>query len=491
MTPHSIDVSMSPLTRRSFISQTTGLSLSSLAAATLLQRDLQAAESTEPIVGARALPGLPHHEPRVKRVIWLMQSGAPSHCDLFDYKPLLAQRRGEEIPESIHKGQKLSTMTQGRSKPCLGPRAPFRQHGESGRWISDFLPHTASVVDDICMIHSMKTEAVNHAPAMTFLLTGAEQPGRPSAGAWTSYGLGSDNDNLPTYCVMTSRDREGTCGQLFYDFYWNSGFLPSKYQGVKFRQGGSPVLYLGNPDGLSADVRRAQLDGLASLNSSRFAQTGDPEIQTRIAQYEMAFRMQTAMPEAVDTSQEPKHILDLYGPQATQKGTFASNCLLARRLAERGVKFIQLMHSGWDQHSNLPTQLKEQCVDTDQPSAALVKDLKQRGLLEDTLIIWGGEFGRTPFGQGDINNQKTHGRDHHPYCYSIWMTGGGVKRGISYGETDEYGYNVVRDKVHVHDLQATLMHLLGIDHRQLTYKFQGRHYRLTDVHGEVVSRILA
>ena len=491
MTPHSIDVSMSPLTRRRFISQTTGLSLSSLAAATLLQRDLQAAESTEPIVGARALPGLPHHEPRVKRVIWLMQSGAPSHCDLFDYKPLLAQRRGEEIPESIHKGQKLSTMTQGRSKPCLGPRAPFRQHGESGRWISDFLPHTASVVDDICMIHSMKTEAVNHAPAMTFLLTGAEQPGRPSAGAWTSYGLGSDNDNLPTYCVMTSRDREGTCGQLFYDFYWNSGFLPSKYQGVKFRQGGSPVLYLGNPDGLSADVRRAQLDGLASLNSSRFAQTGDPEIQTRIAQYEMAFRMQTAMPEAVDTSQEPKHILDLYGPQATQKGTFASNCLLARRLAERGVKFIQLMHSGWDQHSNLPTQLKEQCVDTDQPSAALVKDLKQRGLLEDTLIIWGGEFGRTPFGQGDINNQKTHGSDHHPYCYSIWMTGGGVKRGISYGETDEYGYNVVRDKVHVHDLQATLMHLLGIDHRQLTYKFQGRHYRLTDVHGEVVSRILA
>ena len=490
MTNHTIDDSRAPLARRSFLSQTAGLSLSTLAAATLLQRDLHADEASAPIAGARPLPGLPHHEPQVKRVIWLMQSGAPSHCDLFDYKPLLEQRRGEEIPESIHKGQKLSTMTQGRSKPCLGPRAPFRQHGQSGRWISDFLPHTASVVDDICMIHSMKTEAVNHAPAMTFLLTGAEQPGRPSAGAWTSYGLGSDNDNLPTYCVMTSRDREGTCGQLFYDFYWNSGFLPSKYQGVKFRQGGSPVLYLGNPDGLSVDIRRAQLDGLAALNRNRFEQVGDPEIQTRIAQYEMAFRMQSAMPEAVDTSQEPQHILDLYGPQATQKGTFASNCLLARRLAERGVKFIQLMHSGWDQHSNLPTQLKEQCVDTDQPSAALVKDLKQRGLLDDTLIIWGGEFGRTPFGQGDINNQKTHGRDHHPYCYSIWMAGGGVKRGIAYGETDEYGYNVVRDKVHVHDLQATLMHLLGIDHKRLTYKFQGRHYRLTDVHGEVVTGIL-
>ena len=473
--------------RREFLSQA-GLSLGAIGLASLLDRDATAAERAG---GYRGLPELPHHEPRVKRVIWLMQSGAPSHTDLFDYKPLLAEKRGEQIPESIHKGQKLSTMTQGKGKPCLGPRAPFQQHGESGLWLSEFLPHTASIADDICMINSMNTQAVNHAPAMTFLLTGAEEPGRPSAGAWTSYGLGSDNDDLPTYCVMTSRDREGTCGQLFYDFYWTAGFLPSRFQGVKFRQSGDPVLYIRNPEGLSASARRTMLDGLASLNREKFGQVGDPEIETRIAQYEMAYRMQTAMPEAVDTSQESKTTLEAYGPQVTQRGTFANNCLMARRLAERGVKFIQLMHSGWDQHSNLPTQLKEQCVDTDQPSAALVKDLKQRGLLEDTLVIWGGEFGRTPFGQGDINNKKKHGRDHHPYCYSIWMAGAGIKAGTSYGLTDEYGYNVVENKVHVHDLQATLMHLLGIDHERLTFKFQGRHYRLTDVHGHVVDGVLA
>jgi len=476
------------LARRSFLRSSAGVSLGAIGLASLLNRDASAADSQG---GYRGLPELPHHTPKVKRVIWLMQSGAPSHTDLFDYKPLLAERRGEEIPESIHKGQKLSTMTQGKSKPCLGPRAPFHQHGQSGRWFSDFLPHTASIADDICMVHSMNTQAVNHAPAMTFLLTGAEQPGRPSAGAWTSYGLGSDNDDLPTYCVMTSRDREGTCGQLFYDFYWSAGFLSSKFQGVKFRQNGDPVLYIRNPEGLSASVRRTLLDGLAKLNQEKFEQVGDPEIQTRISQYEMAYRMQTAMPEAVDTTMESKSTLEMYGPQVQQRGTFANNCLLARRLAERGVKFIQLMHSGWDQHSNLPTQLKEQCVDTDQPSAALVKDLKQRGLLEDTLVIWGGEFGRTPFGQGDINNKTKHGRDHHPYCYSIWMTGGGVKQGISYGETDEYGYNVVSDKVHVHDLQATILHLLGIDHERHTFKFQGRHYRLTDVHGKVVKGVLS
>jgi len=480
-------------TRRSFLGAS-GVSVGSLALASLLGRDADAAQGAGPALsegGYRGLDGLPHFPPKVKRVIWLMMSGAPSHVDLFDYKPLLEERRGEQIPESIHQGQKLSTMTQGKGKPCLGSRAPFRRHGECGRWMNDFLPHTASIADDICMIHSMKTEAVNHAPAMTFLLTGAEQPGRPSAGAWLSYGLGSSNDNLPTYCVMTSRDREGTCGQLFYDFYWGSGFLPSKFQGVKFRQTGDPVLYLKDPKGISRDFRRQLLDSVAKLNQKKFEQVGDPEIQTRIAQYEMAFRMQAAMPEAVDISTEPKHILDLYGPQVTQKGTFASNCLMARRLAERGVRFIQLMHSGWDQHSNLPTQLEEQCKDTDQPSAALVKDLQQRGLLEDTLIIWGGEFGRTPFGQGDINNQKTHGRDHHPYCYSIWMAGGGIKAGSTYGQTDEYGYNIVSDKVHVHDLQATLMHLCGVDHTRLTFKFQGRHYRLTDVHGEVVQGVLA
>ncbi len=470
------------LSRRQLL-QHTSLGLGAAALAHLLGGSAPAATG--------GLAGLPHFAPKAKRVIYLMQSGAPSHVDLFDYKPLLAERRGEQIPESIHKSQKLSTMTAGAGKPCLGSIAPFRQHGESGAWLSDFLPHTAQIADELCIVRSMKTEAVNHAPAMTFLLTGAEQPGRPSVGAWLSYGLGSENENFPTYCVMTSRDREGTCGQLFYDFYWGSGFLPSKYQGVKFRGGGDPVLYLSNPSGIDTALRRRMLDGLADLNQQRFEDVGDPEIQTRIAQYEMAFRMQASMPELTDYSTEPKHVLDMYGPQVSQRGSFASNCLMARRLAERGVRFIQLMHSGWDQHQNLPTQLIEQCVDTDQPSAALVKDLRERGLLDETLVIWGGEFGRTPFGQGDINNPKTHGRDHHPYCYSIWMAGGGIRSGQTYGQTDDYGYNVVENKVHVHDFQATILHLLGIDHERLTFKHQGRHFRLTDVHGEVVRDLLA
>ena len=469
------------IARRDFLSRTS-LGLGAAALAHLSGGELSAAEG---------LPGLPHFAPKAKRVIYLMQSGAPSHVDLFDYKPILSERRGEEIPESIHQSQKLSTMTANSGKPCLGAIAPFQQHGESGRWVSDFLPHTAEIADDLCFVHSMKTEAVNHAPAMTFLLTGAEQPGRPSMGAWLDYGLGSDNDDLPTFCVMTSRDREGTCGQLFYDFYWGSGFLPSRHQGVKFRGGGDPVLYLSNPPGINKSLRRDLLDGLSNLNQLKYEAVGDPEIQTRITQYEMAYRMQDSVPELTDYTTEPKHILDMYGSQVMERGTFASNCMMARRLAERGVKFIQLMHSGWDQHQNLPTQLVEQCKDTDQPAAALVKDLKQRGLLDETLVSWGGAFGRTPFGQGDINNKKKHGRDHHPYCYSIWMAGGGVKPGISFGKTDEYGYNVVEDKVHVHDFQATVMHLLGIDHERLTFKFQGRHFRLTDIHGHVVDKIIA
>ncbi|MDC0273314.1 DUF1501 domain-containing protein [Planctomycetaceae bacterium] len=469
------------LARREFLSRTS-LGLGAAALAHLSGGNLSAAEG---------LPGLPHFAPKAKRVIYLMQSGAPSHVDLFDYKPILGERRGEEIPESIHQSQKLSTMTANAGKPCLGAIAPFQQHGESGRWVSDFLPHTAEIADDLCFVHSMKTEAVNHAPAMTFLLTGGEQPGRPSMGAWLDYGLGSDTDDLPTFCVMTSRDREGSCGQLFYDFYWGSGFLPSRHQGVKFRGGGDPVLYLSNPPGINKSLRRDLLDGLSNLNQLKYEAVGDPEIQTRITQYEMAYRMQDSVPELTDYTTEPKHVLDMYGSQVMERGTFASNCMMARRLAERGVKFIQLMHSGWDQHQNLPTQLVEQCKDTDQPAAALVKDLKQRGLLDETLVIWGGEFGRTPFGQGDINNKKKHGRDHHPYCYSIWMAGGGVKPGISFGRTDEYGYNVVEDKVHVHDFQATVMHLLGIDHERLTFKFQGRHFRLTDIHGEVVDKIIS
>jgi len=469
------------IARRDFLSRTS-LGLGAAALAHL---------SGDNVSAAGGLPGLPHFAPKAKRVIYLMQSGAPSHVDLFDYKPILSERRGEEIPESIHQSQKLSTMTANAGKPCLGAIAPFQQHGESGRWFSDYLPHTAEIADDLCFVHSLKTEAVNHAPAMTFLLTGGEQPGRPSMGAWLDYGLGSDNDDLPTFCVMTSRDREGTCGQLFYDFYWGSGFLPSRHQGVKFRGGGDPVLYLSNPPGIDKGLRRDLLDGLSSLNQLKYEAVGDPEIQTRITQYEMAYRMQDSVPELTDYTTEPKHILDMYGPQVMERGTFASNCMMARRLAERGVKFIQLMHSGWDQHQNLPTQLVEQCKDTDQPAAALVKDLKQRGLLDETLVIWGGEFGRTPFGQGDINNKKKHGRDHHPYSFTIWMAGGGVKPGTSYGKTDEYGYNVVEDMVHVHDFQATVMQLLGIDHERLTFKFQGRHFRLTDIHGHVVEDVIA
>lgn len=476
---HPLNEAQQLITRRSFFSRSsTGIGIAALGS--LLNENLSANDRT-----------FPNYNPKIKRVIYLMMSGAPSHVDLFDYKPKLADMRGKEIPPSVHKNQKLSTMTQGKKKPCLPSRAPMRQHGKCGAWLSDFLPHTASLADDLCFIKSMKTEAVNHAPAMTFLLTGAEQPGRPSMGAWLSYGLGSENQNMPTFCVMTSRDREGTCGQLFYDFYWGSGFLPTKFQGVKFRGGGDPVLYLSNPPGMTSEVKRDLLDGLAELNSIKQKQVGDPEINTRIAQYEMAYRMQTSVPALTDLTTETKQTLDLYGPQVTRPGSFAYNCLLARRLAERGVRFIQLMHSGWDQHSNLPTQLKEQCRDTDQPSAALVKDLKRRGLMEDTLVIWGGEFGRTPFGQGDINNQKKHGRDHHPYCYTLWMTGGGVKPGISYGKTDEFGYNIVENPVHVHDFQATILHLLGIDHEKLTYRYQGRDFRLTDVHGELVGDVLA
>jgi hypothetical protein len=485
---HPIREACQQLTRRTML-HFGGYGVGAAALSSLLGRDASAAPANAKPSGG--LPGLPHFAPRAKRVILLLQSGAPSHVDLFDYKPLLAERRGEQIPESIHKGQKLSTMTAGAGKPCLGAIAPMRQRGECGAWVSDYLPHTAGIVDDLCFVKSVKADAVNHAPAMTFLLTGAEQPGRPSAGAWLAYGLGSDNDNLPTFCVMTSRDREGSCGQLFYDFYWGSGFLPSRYQGVQFRGGGDPVLYLSDPPGMSREVRRDLLDGIARLNRVRLEVTGDPEIATRIAQYEMAFRMQSSVPELTDLTKESKATLEMYGPDVERRGSYAYNCLMARKLAERGVRFVQLMHSGWDQHSNLPTQFVEQCRDTDQPSAALVKDLKQRGLLEDTLVLWGGEFGRTPFGQGDINNTKTHGRDHHPYCYTIWMAGGGVKSGLSYGETDEYGYNVVQNPVVIHDLQATILHLLGIDHERLTYKYQGRRFRLTDVHGHVVEDIIA
>jgi hypothetical protein len=436
--------------------------------------------------------GLPHFAPKAQRVIYLMQGGAPSQLDLFDYKSQLANRRGEELPASVHMGQRLTTMTSGqKTRPVLPGITGFKQFGQSGAWFCNFLPHMATIADDMCIIKSMHTEAINHAPAMTLFLTGSEMPGRPSIGAWLSYGLGSLNNNLPTFVVMTSRDKEASCGQIFYDYYWGSGFLPSKYQGVRFRPGNDPVLYLSNPDGMSAEVRRGLLDDLARLNQLKFEEVGDPEIMTRIAQYEMAYRMQASVPALTDLSDEPKQILDMYGPDVERPGSYARHCLLARRLVERGVRYIQLIHAGWDQHNNLPTQLEIQCRDTDQPSAALVKDLKQRGLLDDTLVIWGGEFGRTVFCQGDMSNAKVHGRDHHPRCFTIWMAGGGIKPGTIYGETDDYSYNVIKDPVHVHDWQATLLHLLGIDHTRLTFKFQGRYYRLTDVHGNVVKGLLA
>jgi len=476
-----------PLTRREFLGRTaTGIGVAALA--TLLGEDLQAGAEKP----SGALPGLPHFAPKAKRVIYLLQGGAPSHVDLFDYKPGLAKRRGEELPASVQMGQRLTTMTSGqKTRPVLPGITGFKQYGKCGAWLCDFLPHTGSIADDLCFIKSMHTEAINHAPAMTLFLTGAELPGRPSIGAWLSYGLGSMNRNLPTFVVMTSRDREASCGQIFYEHYWGSGFLPSKYQGVKFRPNGDPVLYLSNPPGMSNDVRRGLLDDLTKLNELKLKETGDPEIATRIAQYEMAFRMQTSVPELADISKEPKHVLDLYGADVQRPGSFARHCLLARRLAERGVRYVQLIHAGWDQHQNLPTQLKVQCQDTDQPSAGLVRDLKQRGLLEDTLVIWGGEFGRTVFGQGDINNKKQHGRDHHGRCFTIWMAGGGIKPGTSYGETDDFCYNVAKDPVHVHDFQATLLHLLGIDHTKLTFRFQGRDFRLTDVFGTVVKGVLA
>jgi len=378
-----------------------------------------------------------------------------------------------------------------KGKLLLAPIEPFRRWGESGAWVSDLMPHTGGVADELCFVKSMHTEQVNHAPAISFFLSGAEIPGRPTLGAWTQYGLGSLSENLPAFTVMTSVSKGTTCGQIFYDFYWGSGFLPSRYQGVKLRGSGEPVLYLSNPEGMSDGTRRGMLDDLAKLNQIRLDDVGDPEIATRIAQYEMAYRMQSSVPELADLSKEPKEVLDLYGPQVREQGTFAYNCLMARRLVERGVRFVQLMHAGWDQHNSLTTELYTQCRDTDQPSAGLIRDLKQRGLLDDTLVIWGGEFGRTPFLQGNLKDRARWGRDHHPYAFTLWMAGGGVKPGITHGASDDLGINAVEKPVHVHDFQATVLHLLGIQHERLTYRFQGRDFRLTDVHGHVVKEILA
>lgn len=436
----------------------------------------------------RGILGKPHFAPRAKRVIYLFQSGGPSQMELFDYKPLLNERHGEELPESVRGEQRLTGMSGNQSSlPMIGSPFSFNQYGESGLWVSDLMPYTAQIADELCLIRSLHTEAINHDPAITFFQTGSQIAGRPSMGAWLNYGLGSDNENLPAFVVLITKDKGG---QPLYARLWGNGFLPAQHQGIQFRSGQDPVLYLNNPAGINTTSRRKLLDRLRELHELELAATGDPNIEARIAQYEMAYRMQMSVPEVTNVADEPDHIYDLYGEDAREPGTYAANCLMARRLIERGVKFVQLYHQGWDHHGNLPKGIRQQCKEVDQASAALVLDLKQRGLLDDTLVIWGGEFGRTNYCQGKYTDDN-FGRDHHPRCFVSWMAGGGVKPGLTYGETDAFGYNIVSDPVHVHDFQATILHLLGIDHERLTFKHQGRRYRLTDVHGHVVKALLA
>jgi hypothetical protein len=435
------------------------------------------------------LPGLPHFPARAKRVIYLFQSGGPSQMELFDYKPRLVEFQGKDLPESIRQGQRLTNMSSAQASfPVVPSKFAFARHGESGAWVSELMPHTAKLVDDLTFIKSTFTEAINHDPAVTFLQTGSQIAGRPSMGSWVVYGLGSESQDLPAFVVMISPGGGGG-GQPLYDRLWGAGFLPSRYQGVKFRSVGDPVLYLSNPEGFDREQRRDYLDALAKLNQGALEEFGDPETATRIAQYEMAFRMQSSVPELIDFSKESPATIESYGPDARKPGTYAYNCLLARRLAERGVRFIQLYHRDWDHHGGLPKGLPKLCRETDQPTAALIADLKQRGMLDDTLVVWGGEFGRTVYCQGRLTADD-YGRDHHPRCFTVWMAGGGIKPGMTIGATDDYGYNVVERPVHVYDLQATILHCLGVDHTRLTYKFKGRHFRLTDVAGEVVKEIV-
>ncbi len=471
------------MNRRRFLSRMS-MGVGSVALGSLLIPDLFTGKAEETIMA-----GLPHFAPKAKRVIYLFQNGAPSQLDLFDYKPMLQKMHGEDLPASIRKGQRLTGMTADQKKfPLAGTAFNFQQHGQSRAWISDALPYTAGIADELCFVKSMHTEAINHDPALTFFQTGAQVGNRPSLGAWLSYGLGSENKNLPAFCVLLSRGMGN--GQGVYSKLWTNGFLDSVHQGVQFSSGEHPVLYLNNPDGIDKTDRKRMLDKLALLNEENYQDFGDPEISAKIQQYEMAFRMQTAVPDVTDLSKEPESIIKLYGSDCVVPGTYAANCLLARKLSENGVRFVQLYHQGWDAHNNLPSELKGQCLDTDQSSAALVKDLKQRGLLDETLVIWGGEFGRTNYCQGALSKEN-YGRDHHPRSFTIWMAGGGIKPGMVYGETDEFGYNVVKDPVHVHDFQATALHLMGLDHEKLIFKHLGRRYRLTDVAGTVVKDILA
>jgi len=468
--------------RRAFLAQS-GLGLGATALWTLLA----SADDKKP----NPLKGIldkPHHPPKAKRIIYLFMSGGPSQLDLFDHKPLLNERNGQDLPASVRMGQRLTGMSAHQARlPLAGSIFRFAQHGRSRTWVSELLPHTAKMADELCFVKSCYTEAINHDPAITFFQTGSQLAGRPSMGAWLSYGLGSLNENLPAFVVLISKDR---IDQPLYARLWGNGFLPSIHQGVQFRSGKDPVLFLANPDGVSRESRRKMLDRLEELHQIQNERTGDAEIHNRIAQYEMAYRMQTSVPEVMDLSKEAQSTWDLYGPESKKPGTFAANCLLARRLAERNVRFIQLYHPGWDHHGNLPAGIRRQSADVDQACYALVTDLKQRGMLDDTLVVWGGEFGRTNYSQGKLT-ATDYGRDHHPRCFTMWMAGGGAKAGLSYGKTDEFGYSVVEDGVHVHDVQATILHLLGIDHERLTYQFQGRHYRLTDVHGKVIEETLA
>jgi len=472
---------MSPLLpRRTFLEQSAaGMGLAALGG--LLQgQGLAAGE----------FPGLPHVAPKAKRIIYLFQSGAPSQMDLFDPKPTMKGRHGEDLPQSIRNGQRLTGMTSGQKAFPIAPSIfEFAQHGKSGMHFSNLMPHMSKLADEWCMIRSMHTEAINHDPAITFFQTGSQLAGRPSIGAWVSYGLGSENKDLPAFVVLTSFGSGRPGDQPLYDRLWGAGFLPSEHQGVKFRNSGEPVLYLSNPQGVDRETRRETLDELSALNQGHFKTIGDPEIQTRIAQYEMAFRMQASVPELTDLSSEPESVLEMYGPDIKRPGSYAANCLLARRLAERDVRFIQLYHMGWDHHGGLPKALAGQCHDTDQPTWALLTDLKQRGLLDDTLIVWGGEFGRTIYSQGTLTADN-YGRDHHPRCFTTLVAGAGIRKGLVYGATDDYCYNITENPVHVHDLNATILHLLGVDHTRLTYRFQGRNFRLTDVHGELVKAIL-
>jgi|TARA_B110000495_G_scaffold203028_1_gene225123 hypothetical protein len=477
-------------TRRHFFS-TVGRGIGAAALGSLLTEKGLSAQSKSNAVRNEIESNIPHFAPKAKRVIYLFQSGGPSQIDLFDHKPLMEKVRGKDLPESIRNGQRLTGMSSGQeSFPVANSFFKFKQHGQSGATISELMPHTASIADELCFIKSMHTEQINHDPAITFFQTGFQLAGRPSIGSWMSYGLGSSNRDLPSFVALTSRGTGNPSCQPLYDRLWGAGFMPTSYAGVKLRSAADPVLFLKDPPGMPREMRRQMLDELAELNEQRLEATGDAEIQSRISQYELAYRMQASVPELTDISDEPEHILDMYGPEARTPGTFAANALLARRLAERDVRFIQLFHMGWDQHSVLPKQLPGQCYDVDQASAALIKDLKQRGMLEDTLVVWGGEFGRTIYSQGELTD-KTYGRDHHPRCFTIWMAGGGIKPGMSYGVTDDYSYNIVENPVSIHDLHATILNQLGINHEHLTYRFQGRDYRLTDVHGEVIKPILA